>query len=45
MTQDDFIVGDISLDGYQIVRGKYFRRLIEPYMSIWNRSIQFNVPA
>lgn len=45
MAQDDFVVGDISLEGYQVVRGQYFSRLIEPNMTIWNRSIQFNVPA
>ena len=45
MSQEDFVIGDISLEGYKVVRGQYFSRLIEPNMSIWHRSVQFNEPA
>ena len=45
MGQEDFVIGDISLEGYKVVRGQFFSRLIEPNMYIWHRSVQFNVPA
>ena len=45
MAQEDFVMSEVSLDGYKIVRGQYFSRLAEPNLSIWARSIQFNVPA
>ena len=45
MVQDDFIIGDVSMDGFQVVRGRYFSRQLEPAMTLWNTSISFNVPA
>ncbi len=45
MAQDDFVIGDISMDGFQVVRGQYFSRQLEPAMTLWNTSISFNVPA
>jgi len=40
--QDDFSISEISLDGYQVVRGQYFSRVIEPACSLWYSSIAFN---
>lgn len=45
MNQDDFTVGDISMEGFQVVRGLYFSRVLEPSLTFWERSIAFNVPA
>lgn len=45
MAQDDFVIGDISMDGFQVVRGQYFSRQLEPALTLWNRSISFNIPA
>ncbi|MCL1857723.1 MAG: hypothetical protein FWF92_00620 [Oscillospiraceae bacterium] len=42
---DDFAIGDISLDGFQIVKGNYFNRQIEPYMSFRDTSVSFNIAA
>ena len=42
---DDFAIGDINLDGFQVVKGNYFNRQIEPYMSFRETSISFNVSA
>jgi len=43
--QDDFNINEISLDGYQVVRGQYFSRVMEPSCSIWYSSIAFNTAA
>ena len=45
MAQDDFVIGDISMDGFQVVRGQYFSRQLEPALTLWHRSISFNIPA
>ena len=45
MAQDDFVIGDISMDGFQVVRGQYFSRQLEPALTLWRRSISFNIPA
>jgi len=42
---DDFAIGDIALDGFQIVKGNYFNRQIEPYMAFRETSVSFNVSA
>ena len=42
---EDFAIGDINLDGFQVVKGNYFNRQIEPYMSFRETSIAFNVSA
>jgi len=42
---DDFAIRDVNLDGFQIVRGNYFNRQIEPYLSFRETSISFNVSA
>lgn len=43
--QDDFNIGEISLDGYQVVRGQYFSRMIQPSCSVWYSSIAFNAAS
>ena len=45
MTRDDFVIEDISMDGFQVVRGHYFCRQADPFMTIWERAIAFNIPA
>lgn len=42
---DEFAIGDVSLDGFQVVKGNYFNRLIEPYMAFRETSVAFNVSA
>lgn len=39
----DYGISEISLDGFQVVRGQLFARAPEPSMSIWYSSISFNV--
>ena len=43
--QEDFSISEISLDGYQVVRGAYFSRVIEPSCSLWYSSIAFSTAA
>ena len=45
MAQEDFVIGDISMDGFQVVRGRYFSRQLEPALTLWRRAVSFNVPA
>lgn len=45
MQREDFIMPDITLDGFQIVKGRYFSRISEPIMTMWESAVQFNVPA
>jgi len=45
MAYDDIMIGDISMEGFQVVRSQYFCRQIDPVMNIWERAIAFNVPA
>jgi hypothetical protein len=40
--QDDLNISEISMDGYQVVRGEYFSRVIQPSCSLWYSSIAFN---
>lgn len=42
---EDFAIGDISLDGFQTVKGHYFSRQLEPYMIIRETSIAFSASA
>jgi hypothetical protein len=42
---DDFAIGDINLDGFQVVKGNYFNKQIEPYMAFRETSVSFNVSA
>ena len=42
---DDYAISDVNMDGFQIVRGNYFNRQIEPYMTFRETSIAFNVSA
>lgn len=42
---EDFVVGDISMEGFQLVRGQYFSRMLEPALSFWYNSLSFNVAA
>jgi hypothetical protein len=43
--QENFNINEISLEGYQVVRGLYFSRIIEPSCSLWYSSIAFNTAA
>ena len=45
MAQEDFVIGDISMDGFQIVQGRYFSRQLESALTLWRRAVSFNVPA
>lgn len=45
MIQDDFVIGDISMEGFQVVRGQYFSRMMEPSLTLWSTALSFNVPA
>lgn len=45
MGQADFVIGDINMDGFQVVRGLHFSRMLEPSLKVWNTAISFNVPA
>jgi len=42
---NDFAIGDVNLDGFQVVKGNYFNRQIEPYMAFRETSIAFNISA
>ena len=42
---DDFAIGDVNLDGFQVVKGNYFNKQIEPYMSFRETSVAFNVSS
>ena len=43
--QDEFNICEISLDGFQVVRGQYFSRQLEPLFTIWYSNISFNTAA
>ena len=45
MRQEDFVIGDVSLDGFQVVRGHYFSRILEPSMTIRATSLTFSIAA
>ena len=45
MASDDFVIEDIKLDGFQIIRGQYFKRESIPYMTLWDTSCQFSASA
>lgn len=45
MAQEDFVIGDINMDGFQVVRGRYFSRQLEPALTLWNTAISFNIAA
>ena len=38
----DFLIQDISLDGFEIVKGQYFSKKTEPAMTMWNTAVSFN---
>lgn len=40
---NDYVLTDISLEGYQLVRATYFEKYIEPIMTLWNTSIAFGL--
>lgn len=42
---DDYAIGEINLDGFQVVKGLYFSHQITPCMAIRDTSISFNVSA
>ena len=35
----------VTLEGYQIVKGQLFSRQLEPYMTIWQNCVSFNLPC
>ena len=35
-------ISEISLEGYQVVRGRYFTRKVEPCMTLFDSAISFN---
>ena len=41
--QNEFNINEISLDGFQVVRGMYFSRMLEPSFTIWYSSVSFNL--
>lgn len=45
MKQEDFVIGDVNLDGFQVVRGHYFSRASEPSLTIRESSVTFSVSA
>ena len=45
MVGEDFVIEDIPLDGYQIVRGQYFSRVSDAWLTLWETTCQFNVSA
>lgn len=40
---EDYVLSDISLDGYQLVRATYFEKSVEPIMTLWNTSVAFGL--
>ncbi len=42
---DEYTIGDVSLDGFQPVKGHCFSRIIEPNMTLRENSISFNIAA
>ena len=42
MLNNDYGISEINMDGFQVVRGQLFSRMLEPFMSIWYSSISFN---
>jgi hypothetical protein len=40
---NDYVLSDISLEGYQIVRTAYFEKYVEPVMTLFNTSIGFGM--
>lgn len=45
MANIDTFMPDISLEGFQVVRGQYFARPVTPTMTIWETGISFNSEA
>lgn len=41
----DIAIKTVSLDGFQVVQRKYFSRLNEPMMTIWESAVAFNTAA
>ena len=39
----DYVLTDISLEGYQLVRATYFEKYVEPIMTLWHTSIAFGL--
>ena len=40
---NDYVLSDISLEGYQLVRATYFDKFIEPIMTLWHTSVAFGM--
>ena len=45
MRQEDFVISDVSLEGFQVVRGQYFSRVLEPALTIKPSSLTFSMAA
>lgn len=41
----DIGIKTVSLDGFQVVQRKYFSRLTEPIMTIWESAVAFNAAS
>lgn len=41
----DIGIKTVSLDGFQVVQRKYFSRLTEPIMTIWESAVAFNTAS
>lgn len=41
----DIGIKTVSLDGFQVVQRKYFSRLTEPMMTIWESAVAFNTAS
>ncbi|MBR6040430.1 MAG: hypothetical protein IKP38_08125 [Clostridia bacterium] len=45
MMQDDFVMADVNMEGFQLIRGQYFSRQADPVMTLWKSAVGFNAPS
>ena len=43
--QDDFVMADVNMEGFQLIRGQYFSRQADPIMTLWKSAVGFNKPT
>lgn len=43
--QDDFVMADVNMEGFQLIRGQYFSRQADPVMTLWKSAVGFNAPS
>ncbi len=41
----DYLLNEIDMDGYQVVRSQYFQKVVEPIATLWNNGIGFGLGA